>query len=130
MHRDYLQNNACRGLFRLEEGEESGGDVDEAGKVDAHLLMESGEVDLIGLGKVVHALDSGIEVDAVQVRVSAGHGLHEFVQVLAIGDIVRDATSFIAVLADKFVGFVLSTTNGNDFGALADKLLCHAEADA
>lgn len=130
MHRCYLQNNTCRGLFGLEEGEESGADVDEAGKVDAHLLVESGKIDLFGLGKVVYALDSGIEVDAVQFRVGAGDGMHEFLQALAVGDVVREAASFIAVLADKFVDFVVSAANGNDFAALADKLLCHAEADA
>ena len=126
----YLQDNTRSGLFRLEEGEEGGGDVDEAGEVDAYLLVESGEVDLVGLGEVIYALDSGIKEDTIEVGVDGRHGMHEFVQVLVVGDVVRDPTSSITVLTDEFVDSILSTANGNDFGALVDELLCHAQANA
>ncbi len=109
----------------MEEGQEIGREVDEAGEVDVHLPMESCEIDLIGLGEIVHALGPCIEIDAVNVRVLASNGLHEFVQILAVADVVCEAVSFAAVLADKIVDPVLSTADGDDFGALANEFLGH-----
>ena len=87
--------------------------------------MESCEIDLFRLGEIVHALDPRIEIDAVNVRVLASNGLHEFVQILAVVDVVCEAVSFAAVLADKSLDPLLSTANSDDFGALADEFLGH-----
>lgn len=121
-----LLDNARRRLFRLKEGQEGGRDVDKAGEVDVDFLVESRQVDLVRFAEIVDALDSCIEEDAVKIRVGAGHTVHEFLQVLAVTDVVRDPTGFAAVLADELVNSVLSAADCNDFGTLADELLCHA----
>lgn len=87
--------------------------------------MESGEIDLIGLGEIVGALDACVEIDAVDVGVLAGNGVHEFLQVLAVVDVVCEAVGFAAVLVDKCVDPVLSTADGDDFETLVDEFLGH-----
>ena len=121
-----LLDNARRIFFRLKEGQEGGGDVDKTCEVDVYFLMESHQVNLAGFAEIIDALDSCVEEDAVKIRVGAGHALHKFVQVLAVTDVVRDPTGFVAVLADELVNSGLSAAHCNDFGTLADKLLCHA----
>lgn len=87
--------------------------------------MESGEIDLIGLGKIVESLNAGIEEDAVEIWVAGSNFVDECAQILTVGDVVCKAAGFVAVLADEFVDSVLSTANGNNFTALADELLGH-----
>lgn len=125
-----LLDNARRRLFGLKEWQEGGGDVDEAGEVDVYFLVESRQVDLIGFGEIVDALNACIEEDAVKIGVGAGHAMHEFIQVLAVTDIVRNSTGSVTVLADELIHSILSAAHCNDFGTLANELLCHAEADA
>lgn len=87
--------------------------------------MESGEIDLFGLGEIVCTLDSCVEIDAVNVGVLASNGVHEFLQILAVIDVVCETVRFAAVLVDERVDTVLSTANGNDFEALTDEFLGH-----
>ena len=125
-----ILDNARRSFFRLKKGEEAGGDVDKAGKVNVHFPVECRQVDSIRFAEIVDTLHSCIKEDAIKVRVGTGHGMHKFVQVFAVADIIRDPTAFIAVFVGKCVKSVLSAAHGNDFGTFADELLRHAEADA
>ena len=114
----------------MKERQENGGQVDEAGEVDVHLLMESCQIDLFRLREIVYALDPCIKTNAINVRILSSNGLQEVVQILAVVDIIYEAVSFAAVLPDKFVDPFLSTANGDDFGTLADEFLGHAQPNA
>lgn len=92
--------------------------------------MECREIDFVGLREVVHGLHSGIEENAVKIWVAAGDVLDKGARILAVTDVVCKATSFIAMLANKSVDSILSTANSDDFGAMADELLGHSQADA
>ena len=126
----HLQDNTGSGLFGLEKREELHGNIHIACIIDLHLLVESGEVNFGGLGEVMNSLYSSVEKNAIKVRVSAGHGLEKSFQVSIICDIVRDPASITAVLANELIDSVLPAAYGDDFGALADELLSHAEANA
>lgn len=92
--------------------------------------MEGGKVDLGGLGEVVGGLDAGVEEETIEVRVLGGDGLDEVVEIVGVVNVVGEAIGFAAVLADEVVDSILSTADSDDFGAFADELFGHAEADA
>jgi len=117
-------------LLGLEEGQEREGEIDEAGEVDADLVVEGGQIDLGGLGEVVGGLDAGVEEETIEVGVLGGDGLDEVVEVVGVVNVVGEAIGFAAVLANKVVNSLLSTADGDDFRAFADELFGHAEADA
>jgi len=117
-------------LLGLEEGQEREGEIDEAGEVDANLVVEGGQIDLGGLGEVVGGLDAGVEEETVEVGVLGGDGLDEVVEVVGILNVVGEAIGFAAVLTNEVVDSILSTADGDDFGAFAEELFGHAEADA
>ena len=120
-------DDACWRVLRLQKGKESKRQVDQARKVDVHLIMESCKIDVLRLGEIVDALGTGIEVDAVEIRVRAGHILYELAQVLAVGDVEGDSARLGGtMLASKVVDTVMSAAHGNDFAAFLDELLCHA----
>lgn len=124
-----LLDDARRGLLRFEEGQEGEGEVDEAGEVDADLLVEGSEVDFVGLGEIVGCLDAGVEEDTVNVRVAARDLVDELAQILGVTDVVCEATGLVTMLADEAVDSVLAAADGNDLGTLTDELLSHAGAN-
>ena len=54
-------------LLRLEERQESEGDVNKAGRIDVHFIMESSEIDLVRLGKIVHSLSTSIKESIIKI---------------------------------------------------------------
>ena len=126
MNQLYSLDDTRRALFGLEERQESDGDVDEAGEVDVDLLVKGREIDLVSLGQVVNTLYAGVKEETVKVGVLAGDGVDEIVQILAVTDVVDEAISLAAILADEVVNSILSTADGDDFEALTDQLFGHA----
>lgn len=93
--------------------------------------MESVQIQLVRFSEIIHSLDAGVEEKAVEIGVLAGDILDEIAQVLSVVDVVSDAIGFAAaVFLDEVVDAVLAAANRDDFGAFANELLGHAEADA
>lgn len=116
----YLLDNACGLLLGLKEGQKGEGEIDEAGEVDAHLVVEGRKIDFCGLGEVVGGLDAGVEKEAVEVGVLGGDSLHKVVEIVGVVNVVGEAIGFAAVLADEVVDSILSTADGDDFTAFAN----------
>ena len=115
----------------MEEGQECIRDVHKAREVDADPLVESVQIHLVRLGEIIHSLDARVEEKAVKIGVLAGDILDELAQVLSVVDVVSDAIGFAAaVFLDEVIDAVLTAANSDDFGAFANELLGHAEADA
>lgn len=127
-HLDSL-DDAGRGLLSLEERQESEGDVNKAGKIDVHFIIECREVDLVRLGEIVHSLNASIEENAVKIWVAAGDVLDKCFQVLAVTDIVCKTSCLVAVPANQGVDSVVSTADNHDFQTLADEFLGHYQAN-
>lgn len=119
MNFGHLLDDARRRLLGLKERQKSRGDIDKAGEVDVNLLMKCCQIDLTGFGEIVDSLNASVEEDAVKVGMLADHALDKTAQILGVADIVHQAISLAAMLAQEVVDPVLSTANRDDFETFA-----------
>ena len=141
-------HNQRGGRLLLEEhGAELEGQVDDGGKVGVDFVVERIEVNLGGIGETNHALHAGVEQNTVQVGILFYNSvallvrangellgvlpLNKSVEAVSVGNVIFDGAGLgSTVLLDEGVESVLTTANCDDFGALLDKFVGEAGADA
>ena len=128
---NHLLGNGGRGLLCQEKGEESVREINMAQEVELEISMIFIHVDSIGLGKFERGALSGIEEDAIKVRVPAGDGLDEFGNARGISDVEWNSSGLVGTMSfNKGIEAILPPSNDYDLGPRSDELLCHSQANA
>lgn len=104
---------------------------DRTRKVCVEFIVERLEVPSPFLGQIVCTLNTGVEVDAVDIRILCGNFFHELRDLVCLRDIKDLALRLVlAVLGDEGIKTLLATTDDNDLCAVLDEALGHGTADA
>lgn len=106
-------------------------EIDLTREVDIDVLMEFVQIDRFGLGKVEGGTLSGIEEDAIDLRVPGGHVLDELWNTLGVSDVEWNSSGlFGAMLCNEGIEAILPPPNDYNLGAGRNELLCHSQANA